>query len=177
VARRLRPDRLANLRIREAVPGDGAAIARVHNDSAAYYVGLTPDLFRLPDQDGLIAFLEPASEENSSTSLFIVADIDEEVVGHLLAKLLLPTESDRFQAPSDLSERRLYIQALSVLQSHWRRGIATALVERAEDWGRERGATVAIADTWPDSPVSFPFWRGRMGYKTRSVRMRKPLTN
>ena len=35
------------IRVRRAVPGDGAAIARIHHESSAYYVGLAPDLFRV----------------------------------------------------------------------------------------------------------------------------------
>ena len=151
-------------------------IARVHRDSAAYYVGLAPELFRTPDDDGLVEFADPGPDDNSSTRLFIVAEVDDEVVGHLYAELITPGESDRFQSPSDMSEVRLFIQALSVLQIYWRRGIATALVETAEAWGRERGATIALCDTWPDSPVSLPFWERRMKYESRSVRLRKRLT-
>ncbi len=141
-----------------------------------YYVGLAPDLFRMPDDDGLIEFVEPGQEDNSSTSLFIVAEVDDEVVGHLYAELIKPEESDRFQSASDLSEVRLFIHALSVLQDYWRRGIATALVETAEAWGRARGATISLCDTWPDSPVSMPFWQRRMNYESRSIRLRKRLT-
>jgi GNAT superfamily N-acetyltransferase len=71
---------------------------------------------------------------------------------------------------------RLFIHALSVLRNHRRRGIATALVESAEAWGRDRGATISLCDTWPDSPVSMPFWEERMRYESRSVRLRKRLT-
>jgi GNAT superfamily N-acetyltransferase len=161
--------------VRPAVPGDGAAIARIVRDSAAYYVGLAPDLFRLPDEDGLVEFVDPTAADNSATSLFVVAEVDGEVVGHLYAELISPQESDRFQTPSDLSEVRLFIHALSVLRQHWRRGVATALVEFAEAWGRELGATVALCDKWPGSPVSLPFWEQRMEYRPRSVRLRKRL--
>jgi GNAT superfamily N-acetyltransferase len=164
-----------SIRIREATGGDGPAIARAHSESAAYYAGLAPELFRIPDDDGLVEFVEPTPADNSETSLLIVAELDDEVVGHLFAELFTPGETDRFQSPAELSEVRLLIQALSVRQSHWRRGVATALVEAAEAWGRERGATVVLCDTWPDSPVSMPFWTSRMGYATRSVRLRKRL--
>jgi GNAT superfamily N-acetyltransferase len=163
------------VKIRKAVPGDGAAIARVHCDGAAYYVGLAPDLFLMPDEDGLVTFAEPAPDDNSSTALFIVAEVDDEIVGHLYAQLITPEDSDRFQSSSDLRESRLFIQALSVLRSHWRHGIATALVEAAEAWGREHGATVALCDTWSGSPVSLPFWEQRMKYARRSIRLRKRL--
>jgi GNAT superfamily N-acetyltransferase len=147
----------------------------VHRDSAAYYVGLAPDLFRLPDDDGLVEFAEPAPEDNSAATLFLVAEVDDEIVGHLYAVFLTPTDSDRFQGSSDLSEVRLFIEALAVVRMHWRRGVATALVEAAEAWGRERGATLALCDTWLESPVSLPFWERRMKYEPRSVRLRKRL--
>jgi len=164
------------MRIREATPGDGAAIARLHRGCAAYYVGLAAGLFRMPDEDGLIEFVEPGPEDNSSTSLFIVAELGDEVVGHLYAVLIRPGESDRFQSDADVNEVRLFIHALCVLQDYWRRGIATALVEAAEAWGRASGATIALCDTWPDSPVSMPFWQRRMNYESRSIRLRKRLT-
>jgi GNAT superfamily N-acetyltransferase len=131
----------------------------------------------MPDDDGLVGFAEPGPADNSSTALFIVAEVDDEIVGHLYAQLIAPEDSDRFQSVSDLRETRLFIQALSVLQSHWRRGVATALVETAEAWGRERGATVALCDTWTGSPVSLPFWEQRMQYEGRSIRLRKRLTS
>jgi GNAT superfamily N-acetyltransferase len=155
--------------------GDGAAIARVHTDSSVYYAGLAPDLFRMPDEDGLVEFLEPTPGDNSDTSLLVVAEAGDEVVGVLFAELFIPSDSDRFQSPAELIETRLFIQAVSVLRTHWRRGIATALVEAAESWGRARGATISLCDTWPESPVSLPFWKNRMGYETRSVRLRKRL--
>jgi len=130
----------------------------------------------MPDDEGLIEFVKPSPGDNSPTTLLIVADIDEHVVGHLFAELITPTESDRFQSSSDLSEPRLFIHALSVLREFWRQGIATALVERAEAWARERGATIALCDTWLDSSVSMLFWQQRMGYESRSVRLRKRLT-
>jgi GNAT superfamily N-acetyltransferase len=164
------------VRIREAVPGDAVAIARVHRDGAAYYSGLAPDLFRMPDDDGLVDYVKRSQDDSPSTTLFIVADIDDQVVGHLYAELITPTNSDRFLSSRDMAEQRLFIHALSVLREFWRQGIATALVERAEEWGRERGATIALCDTWLDSPVSVPFWQQRMGYERRSVRLRKRLT-
>jgi GNAT superfamily N-acetyltransferase len=166
---------VSEVRVREAVPGDAPAIARAHSENAAYYAGLAPDLFQVPDDEGLVEFVEPTPADNSETSLLIVAELDGEVVGHLFAELFSPGGTDRYQSPAEMSEVRLFVQALSVLRDHWRRGVATALVEAAEAWGRERGATVALCDTWPDSPVSMPFWTSRMGYTTRSVRLRKRL--
>jgi GNAT superfamily N-acetyltransferase len=162
--------------IRPGRPGDGAAIARIHSESSAYYADQAPALFNRPEGEGLAEFLEPGAEDNTETSLLLVADLGGEVVGSLYATLHLPHPTARFQSPSELSETRLFVDALSVLRAHWRRGIATALVHAAEQWGRERGATVALCDTWPESAVSLPFWEERMGYRQRSVRLRKPLS-
>ena len=129
----------------------------------------------MPDEDGLVEFAEPSGSDDGSTTLFTVAEVDGEVVGYLYAELIAPGDSDRFQSLLDLVEIRLFIRALSVSQSYWRRGIATTLVDAAEAWGRERGATVAFCDTWPESPVSPPFWQEQMKYETRSVRLRKLL--
>jgi GNAT superfamily N-acetyltransferase len=161
--------------IREAVPGDGPAIAAIHADNAAYYAGLAPDLFRLPDEDGLAEFADPTPADNSGTSVFLVAEDETGVAGYLFAELLSPGSTDRYQASTDLNEVRLFIEALGVMRARWRQGIAGRLVEDAEAWGRARGATVVLCDTWLNSPVSVPFWEERMGYEPRSVRLRKRL--
>jgi hypothetical protein len=54
-------------------------------------------------------------------------------------------------------------------------GVPSQLVEAAEEWGRSQGATVAICDTFIDSPLSMPFRENRMGYTRRAVIFRKPL--
>jgi len=161
--------------VRHGRPGDGAAIARIHRENSAYYAELAPDLFRAPDAGGLAEFLQPSPADNSDTNLLIVAELDGEVVGVLEAAFLEPDESARYQSVSDLGESRLFINALGVLREQWRHGVATALVDSAEEWGRGRGATVSLCDTWHESPVSAPFWERRRGYARRSVRMRKRL--
>jgi GNAT superfamily N-acetyltransferase len=131
----------------------------------------------MPDDDGLVSFTEPGPDDNSATTLFLVAEVGDELVGHLYAQVVAVQDSDRYQSNSDLRETRLFIEALAVLQSHWRQGVATALVEVAEVWGRERGATVALCDTWTGSPVSLRFWEERMRYEGRSIRLRKRLSS
>jgi hypothetical protein len=40
---------------------------------------------------------------------------------------------------------------------------------------QERRATVALTVTYPGSALSLLFWQERMGYRTRSVNLAKPL--
>lgn len=157
-----------------ARPGDGAAIGSLSHDSATYYCELAPDDFRVPDADGRAEWLDSFLPAGGEREIALVAEIDGDVVGYLEARLEEPLDSARFQANPELAERRLFVNALLTARSHWRRGVGSALVEAAEAWGRERGATVAVMDTYAESPVSVPFWEGR-GYRTRAVIMRKRL--
>jgi len=56
-----------------------------------------------------------------------------------------------------------------------RQGVGARLMAALENWGRERGATVALLDTYPESALSLPFFQERMGYRRRSVRLIKQL--
>jgi GNAT superfamily N-acetyltransferase len=58
-------------------------------------------------------------------------------------------------------------------EAHRGRGHAARLVEAAEAWGREHGATVA--ETWTHDRDRVPFWKGRLAYAEESVNLRKPL--
>jgi GNAT superfamily N-acetyltransferase len=142
------------MNVRRAEPGDGAALARLHGEAGAAYAALSPAELR-PDVDDLLQ---------------LVADLDGEVVGALAARIVPPAEGD---IQPDAAHTRLRIDYLITAGAHQGRGYAARLVETAEAWGRERGATVAEAWTEPGSPV--PFWKGRLAYAERSVNVRKPL--
>jgi GNAT superfamily N-acetyltransferase len=149
----------------------------MHLGNSSRHVELAPELFRVPDEEGLAEFFERAIVEDSARSDFLalVAEIDGEVAGYLEAQLLPPLETARWQSGPDLARTRLHINALGTAQEFQRRGIATKLVEAAEEWGRDHGATVATCDTWIDSPMSVPFWEQRMNYERRAVILRKPI--
>ncbi|MDQ3993678.1 MAG: GNAT family N-acetyltransferase [Actinomycetota bacterium] len=161
--------------VREPRAGDGPAIARFHRENAAYYAEVAPEHFRVPDAEGLGEFMEPGPDENTETTLALVAELDGEVVGYLEAHLLPPLETARYQAQADVGETRLVINYVETLQKHWRQGVGSRLVEAAEEWGRAREATVAVCDTYIGSPVSIPFWEERMGYERRAIIFRKAL--
>jgi GNAT superfamily N-acetyltransferase len=164
---------VATISVRAARHGDGEGVARIHRENAAYYADLAPDLFRLPDDEGLAGFGEP--DDVDEAELRLVAEVDGEVAGYLEARLEPPLETARFQSQTDLGQTRLFINYAGTHRRHWRRGIASRLAEAAEAWGRRHGASVVLCDTWIDSPVSMPFWKDRMGYRPRGVIFRKPL--
>jgi GNAT superfamily N-acetyltransferase len=162
--------------VRDARTDDASAIARIGQENSKRHVELAPALFRIPDEEGLVEFIASDSEWRADpANLALVAEVDGDVAGYLEASLQPPLDSARWQGQRDLGETRLFINYVGTAPAHHRRGVATALVEAAEAWGRERGATVATLDTWIDSPMSVPFWERRMGYARRSIIFRKPL--
>jgi GNAT superfamily N-acetyltransferase len=158
---------VGEITVRDAAPGDGAGIVRCHEDSARYYVELAPELFRLPDENGLVEFAEPKGPRPDD-HLEIVAEIDGEIAGHLEAKLEPPLESARFQIVSEVGETRLFINALATAEPFKRRGVATGLVQAAEEWGRERGAR--LRSSTPGWRARAPFRSGRSEWATAGGR-------
>ena len=146
--------------------------------AARELVGATYAALGIPDEEeGFAEFLESDEEWRSAPdNLALVAEVDGEVAGYLEASIQPPLESAQWQGQRDLAATRLYINYVGTRDAFKRRGVATRLVEEAEAWGRSKGATVALCDTYIDSPMSVPFWEERMGYKRRSIRLRKPLT-
>jgi GNAT superfamily N-acetyltransferase len=115
------------------------------------------------------------ARDGEESRLWLVAEVDGEVAGQLLAHVEPPIENAGRQMVRHLAQTRLYIDAVGTATAHQRRGVATALVEAAEEWGRVRGAALAILDTYIDSEPSMPFWEKRMGYKPHSMIFQKPL--
>jgi GNAT superfamily N-acetyltransferase len=161
--------------VREPRSGDGQALARMHRANSARYAELAPELFRVPDEDGLVEFFESREGFDPETMLALVAEVDGKVAGYLEAQLQGPLGSARWQSGHDLGETRLFVNAVGTAPEFQRLGVATRLVEAAEAWGREHGAKVALCDTWLESPFSVPFWTERMGYERRAVILRKRL--
>ena len=162
--------------VRDFRPGDGVGIARVSLDNGAYYARLAPEHFRAPDEEGLVALVEEDGEwREAPENLALVAEVEGDVAGYLEASIQAPLETARWQTQRDLGVVRLFINFVGTADRYKRTGVATRLVEAAEEWGRSRGAVVAVCDTFVDSPLSVPFWEERMGYDRRAIVFRKPL--
>ena len=162
--------------IREFRPGDGIELAVMMRENGAYYASLAPDIFRQPDADGLVEFIEGDTEWREAPENFgRVAEVDGTVAGYIEATIQPPMETARWQSQHDLAAARLFIGFVGTADRFKRTGVATSLVEAAERWGRERGARVATCDTWIDSAISLPFWEKRMRYTRRGIILRKEL--
>ena len=89
--------------------------------------------------------------------IVLVAVVDEAVVGGLVAYELEKLESMRSE---------LYIYDLAVAESHRRRGIATALIERLHAVAAERGSSIVYVQAdWGDEPARALY--GKLGSRKR----------
>jgi GNAT superfamily N-acetyltransferase len=156
--------------------GDGEGLARAWLDAGAYYAALNPDLFQMPVEEGLATTFEDwALHATSDDALVLVAEHAGEAVGYIWATIEHPSPLAAANFVRDLGQERVVIQALIVQETYRRQGIGTQLMEAAEAWARGKGAVIALLDTHFDSPLSVPFYEGRMGYRRRALRFRKDL--
>jgi GNAT superfamily N-acetyltransferase len=173
---RTRIGRVPAVVVRRFKPGDGLGISRISLENGAYYERIAPEYFKQPDRDGLIELIEEDSEWRASeNNLALVAEVDGEVAGYLEASIQAPMETARWQSQRDLGHTRLFINYVGTADAYKRMGVATKLVEAAEDWGRSKGAVASVCDTYIGSTLSVPFWEERMGYTRRAIIFCKPL--
>jgi GNAT superfamily N-acetyltransferase len=143
---------MVQISVRDALPADGEALARVHADVARYYDERSAHYF-------------------DKGELRLVAEVEGEVVGALAARLLEPSAADG----SGEAETRLRIDYLATAAERRRAGIGTRLVQAAESWGRGVGATIAETTAFRGSALSIPFWEDRMGYEELPMTLVKRL--
>ena len=146
---------MEEISVRDALPADAEALARVHADVARYY-----------GERGAHYFAEG--------QLRLVAEIEGEVVGALTARLLEPVVADS-DGRAEEAETRLRIDYLATAAERRRAGIGTRLVQAAESWGRGGGATIAETTAFRGSALSIPFWEDRMGYDELPMTLEKRL--
>jgi GNAT superfamily N-acetyltransferase len=161
---------------RPARPGDNVDLARNWVDTARHYAELDPDAFQVPATDGLVMWFEELLHRpRSEDAVWLVAELDGQVVGDVSARLERPVDDAGHQLLRDLGRVRLYVDALGVLVSFRRRGVGAQLMHAAEQWGRDRGAVRSVLTTHHASPLSVPFYEQGMGYERRSIVFEKRL--
>jgi GNAT superfamily N-acetyltransferase len=162
--------------VRSRRAGDGAELARAWQEAGRYYAALAPDTFQVPESEGLVEFMERSGAGADEPHILrVVAEVDGRVVGAASGRIERPLESARYQLQRQLSETRLLVDMVVVEEDFRRLGVGEQLMVALEGWGRERGATVSLLDTYPESALSLPFFTDRMGYGRRSLRLWKRL--
>ena len=159
--------------IRSATPKDADDLAHVWVDMARYYTSLDPERFRMPQEEGLAAWIMTRLDP-SHGHITLVAEHAGHVVGFLEAHLIAPRENAPYQLMREAGKMRLIIDIVGVDRESWGQGVGTDLILAAEEWGRFHGAEIAVVDTYTASPVSVPFYE-KMGYRPAQVSYSKPI--
>lgn len=165
--------------IREERIGDGEGIAQCWLDMWRYYAPLNPELFRIPQEEGLAEWFESRIaarvRDTAMEGHRLVAEANGQIVGFLRASVAKPWQDDHREVMRELSHTRLTINVLAVVEAYRCQGIGTRLMATAEEWARGHGAALATTDTYVGSHLSVPFYRNRMRYNIQSLRFRKRL--
>jgi GNAT superfamily N-acetyltransferase len=111
----------------------------------------------------------------SENSLALVAEMDQQAVGYISATIQPPHAAAAFEIVRDRGLVSIVIHTLIVQEAYRHRGVGTRLMQATEEWGRRKGAVIALLDTYIDSPLSVPFYEQHMGYSRRGLRFRKEL--
>src|SRR5919108_1601009 len=119
--------------VRAAQPGDGAGLAQVWLQNAAYYVRLFPDDFRMPDQVGLVeSFERRLRRPRSDSEIHLVAVVDGVLAAFVNARLAEPDEGATREMLADRPHRRVHVETLGTADGFQRQGLATRLIEAVE---------------------------------------------
>lgn len=143
------------IRLRKVRSGDAPALARAWLDQADVYAALDPRSFTVPDEAGLGDWLVTGLSEQADPDhrLVLVADVAGDAVGFIVAAVVAPHATPRYQMHRDLRTTSVRIEALVVDRRRWRQGVGTRLVGAAEDWARNRGADRVTAQVHPAGPA------------------------
>ncbi len=157
-----------NLTIREATFEDYEAVCAVFEEGDAVHRAALPDVFRKPD--GPVRTVEyVATVIHDPDSALFVAEQGQTIVGivHVAAY-----ESPR--SPITIPRQYGRIDNLVVRGESRGHGIGQALLERAEEWVREKGLSAVELNVWEFNRPAIRFYENR-GYCTSRRWMRKTL--
>jgi GNAT superfamily N-acetyltransferase len=150
--------------VRAAVASDVPELARLWREFGAYYAELDPERFKVP-----------AGQPELESARWLVADDGGRIVGFAAGRIIRPHPEADLQPLTDAAATRLGIEAVFVAPEDRGQGIAAALIAALEEWARDEGAGVVLAESAFDSPLAVRFWDGADGYAPTSVRYRKRL--
>lgn len=156
--------------IRPASTEDIEALCRLYGEFHEFHVRIVPDRLRSLEGSGnnseLISSLKKIM--GSDESAIFVAEVEGKTTG--LAEVYLREDKAN---PAVVSHRYGHLQSLLVTDDLRKQGTGKKLVDAAETWAKEKGATEMRLDIWefPEGPLRF---YEKLGYRTlRRTLLRK----
>lgn len=138
------------------------------------------------DRALLVKFLSKTYQETAGTKNFQhLAETVERHFSHRTPVWWVETAAESPQTVGYLwlgnavdqqqGDRHSYVLALYVAPEYRRRGIATALLQHAQDWAAARGERQIGLQVFADNPGAIALYR-KLGYQTHSLWLTKPLS-
>mgnify|MGYP002336020055 CR=1 FL=1 len=163
-------DRTSSVSVRPATTGDVDALAEIYVSSARHHAALDPEFYAVPNRDAVVEHLRQTLEpEADAHAVRLVAEVDGMVVGSAEVELRSPNSA------SMLRPERAASVGMAVLEGHRGAGIGSRLMEAAEAWARERGATLMMLDASAANVDALRFYEQRHGYRLRGVLLTKQI--
>jgi GNAT superfamily N-acetyltransferase len=163
---------LVAVSIRTAVSADADGIARVFLESAEHHAGLDPERYSVPSVEIVAARYRMGRQHpHGVDAITLVAECDGEIVGFVDARL------ERSRDPMHRDLVYCHVAELAVGRRYQSRGIGGQLLEAAEAWGHQNGATLASLEYHAANTRAGRFYQRRMGYSVAATILIKPLTS
>lgn len=163
-----------NLTLRLAAPGDFDPIFQLYFEFHQFHVVGAPKYLRgmaAPDDRSNTELVESLHKiMTGQDSALFVAEHDSELIGLAEIYLVHPDLPDRLVQPVTYG----LLQSLIVKESYRGQGLGRLLVEQAERWAREKGATEFRLDVWEFAAGPLRFYE-RLGYRTIRRTLAKDL--
>jgi len=132
-------DRTASVVLRPGTAGDVDALAEISVSSARHHAALDPEFYAVPVREAVATSLREALErENDADAVRLVAEVDGVVVGSATVELRSPSPGSMLRPQLGASV------GLAVLDDRRGAGIGSRLMEAAEAWASERGASLMM---------------------------------
>ncbi|MFP4552534.1 MAG: N-acetyltransferase family protein, partial [Actinomycetota bacterium] len=130
------------MEIREFTSQDAESAARLYIQSAEHHAELDPDFYRVPALEDVVAhYQDMAKRIKTEPFNCFVAESDEVMLGMVEVRI-----SDQPSSHSMLRPRRIASADIVVDSGNRRQGIGRALMQRAEEWACDHGATSLMLD-------------------------------
>ncbi len=154
--------------VRSAEPGDITAITRLYLEVAEEVVARAPSSRHVPDAGKVEARYRARIAEVDRAVL--VAMSDDSVVGFVDASLQPHEDAGTYHRPGI----DVWVEELIVTAPQRRRGVATALMQAIEAWGRDAQGRTIWLDTHLTNEAARALY-GAIGYREVGVELMKEL--
>ena len=156
--------------IRPATPEDTPAIDALDHQSAIHHASIDPERWQAPSLEDVVIHRRHWNNVRPRDEALVAVDTGGRVVGMIELWLRRPSS-----VPGSAMIQRVHVSLGIAVDAGWRgRGVGTALLQAAEDWARERGATRMALGLDAFNAGALRLYE-RMGYETWGMEMDKEI--